>query len=149
MLEAVGKYLSVYLGSMIKFIAGPLTGLATGLSLWETVLFTAFGMMTPVLILTLLGPRLRTWIKLRFLRKRKVFSKRSRMFVRVWKRWGMFGVSFLTPLILTPIGGALLANACTGNRQQILLYMLVSAVFWGFVLSGLLYGGVKHIIPGM
>ena len=146
MLEAVGKYLTVYLSSMVKFVAGPLAGLATGLTFWESALFTTLGMMTTVLILTLVGPKLRDWIKHRFMRDRKVFTKRSRTFVRVWKRWGVFGVSFLTPLLFTPIGGALLANAFCGDRQKILLYMLISAVFWGFVMSGVLYGGV-HLLP--
>ncbi len=44
------KYLSVYLSGMVKFAAGPLAGLATGLSYIETVLLTAFGMMTTVFL---------------------------------------------------------------------------------------------------
>ncbi len=143
MLATAVKYLTVYLTSMVKFIAGPVAGLATGLSYWESVLFSIFGMMSTVLILTLVGPKLRTWVKQRFMRRKKLFTKRNRIFVKIWKRWGIFGVSFLTPLILTPIGGALLVNAFSCNRSKILLYMLVSAVFWGFVLSGVLYGGVR------
>lgn len=147
MLEAVGKYLAVYLGSMVKFIAGPLTGLATGLSYWESVVFTVLGMMTTVLVLTLVGPGLRNWLKNRFgSNKRRLFTRRSRIFVRIWKRWGIFGVSFLTPLLLTPIGGALLANAFCGDRRKILLSMLVSAVFWGFVYNGALYGGLYVVL---
>ena len=146
MLEAIGKYLTVYLSSMVKFVAGPLTGIATGLSFWESALFTMLGMMTTVLLLTLLGPGLRNWIHRVFCKNKKRFTPRSRRFVRVWKRWGVFGVSFLTPLVFTPIGGALLVNTFSGDRPKILLYMLISAVFWGLVLHGLLYGG-KHMLP--
>ena len=146
MLETATKYLAVYLSSMVKFIAGPVAGLATGLSYWESALFSMFGMMSTVLILTLLGPKMRNWVKHRFMRNSKLFSKRSRRFVKIWKRWGIFGVCFLTPLLLTPIGGAILANAFCGDRQKILLSMLASADFWGFLLSGVLYGG-KHILP--
>lgn len=143
MLATAVKYLTVYLSSMVKFIAGPVTGLATGLTYWESVLISVFGMMTSVLILTLLGPKLRCWVKRRLMGKQKRFTKSSRIFVRVWRRWGIIGVSFLTPLLLTPIGGALLANAYSGERSKILLYMLISAVFWSFVLSGVLYGGIQ------
>lgn len=146
MLEALLKYLTVYLSSMVKFVAGPLAGLATGLSFWESALFTALGMMTSVLLLTMLGPGLRSWLQKLFGKKRRRFSPRSRRFVRVWKRWGIFGVSFLTPLLFTPIGGALLVNTFSGDRPRILLYMLFSAVFWGIVINGLLYSG-RHIIP--
>lgn len=146
MLEALGKYLTVYLGSMVKFVAGPLAGLATGLSFWESALFTTLGMMTSVLLLTLLGPGLRKGIGKFLGRNRKRFSPRNRRFVRVWKRWGIFGVSFLTPLIFTPIGGALLVNTLSGDRVRILLYMLFSAIFWGVVLNSLFYSG-RHIIP--
>lgn len=143
MLVTAVKYLTVYLSSMVKFIAGPVTGLATGLTYWESVLISVFGMMTSVLILTLVGPKLRQWVKRRFGGQQKRFTKRNRIFVRIWRRWGIIGVSFLTPLLLTPIGGALLANAYSGKRSKILLYMLISAVFWSFVLSGILYGGIQ------
>ena len=147
MLETAGKYLTVYLSSMLKFIAGPVTGLATGLSLWETALFTACGMMSVVVLLTFVGPVFRAWIRHRLIRKGKLFSTRNRRFVKIWKRWGIFGVSFLTPLLLTPIGGALLVNAFSGDRQKIVIYMLISSVFWGFALSGLVFVGWK-VLPG-
>lgn len=143
MLVTAVKYLTVYLSSMVRFIAGPIAGLATGLTYWESVLLSIFGMMTTVLLLTMLGPKLRNWIRQRFTAKRRLFSRRNRIFVRVWRRWGIMGVSFLTPLLLSPIGGALLANAFSGERNKILLYMLISAVFWSFVLSGILYGGIQ------
>ncbi len=146
MLEAFVKYLTVYLGSMVKFIAGPLAGVATGLSFWESALFSTLGMMTTVLLLTLLGPGIRLWVHKLIGKKRKLFTPNNRRFVRVWKRWGVFGVSFLTPLVFTPIGGALLVNAFSGDRQKIILSMLASAVFWGLVLNGIIYGG-KHILP--
>ena len=146
MLEALGKYLTVYLSSMVKFVAGPLAGLATGLAFWESALFTMLGMMTTVFLLTFLGPGLRNWIQKFFGKNRKRFTPRSRRFVRVWKRWGIPGVSFLTPLLFTPIGGALLVNTFSGDRQRILLYMFLSAAFWGIVMNGLLYSG-KHILP--
>lgn len=146
MFGAFLKYLTVYLSSMVKFIAGPLAGVATGLSFWESALFSILGMMTTVLLLTLLGPGIRLWVHKIIRRKRKLFTPNTRRFVKLWKRWGIFGVSFLTPLIFTPIGGALLVNAFSGDRQKIILCMLISAVFWGLVLSGILHGG-RSLLP--
>ena len=133
------KYLTVYLSSMIRFVAGPLTGLATGLSYLETAIFTALGMMTTVFILTLLGKPLRTFLKRTIWKNKKRFTRRNRQIVLIWKKWGIAGVSFLTPLILSPIGGALLANVLGGPKKQIIFYMLISAVFWGFAISGIFF----------
>ncbi|AHM60415.1 hypothetical protein D770_10790 [Flammeovirgaceae bacterium 311] len=146
MFGAFLKYLTVYLSSMVKFIAGPLAGVATGLSFWESALFSILGMMTTVLLLTLLGPGIRLWVHKIIGRKRKLFTPNTRRFVKIWKRWGIFGVSFLTPLIFSPIGGALLVNTFSGDRQKIILSMLVSAVFWGLVLSGILHGS-RSMLP--
>ncbi len=137
------KYLSVYLLSMVKFVAGPLAGLASGLSYLETVLFTASGMMSTVLLFTFFGKPLRGFLLRTLWKDKKRFTKRNRRFVTIWKKWGMFGVCFLTPVIFSPIGGALLANLFGGPKKQIVLYMLFSAVFWGFITSGIVFSA-KH-----
>lgn len=143
MISLLLKYLSVYLLSMVKFVGGPLAGLASGLSYVETVLFTALGMMTTVLLFTFFGKPLRSFMKKTFWKNSKRFTKRNRQFVYIWRKWGMLGVSFLTPLIFSPIGGALLANLFGGPKKQIILYMLASSFFWGFIISGLIFS-TKH-----
>lgn len=139
MISLLLKYLTVYLSSTIKFAAGPVAGLATGLSWLETSLFTAMGMMTTVLLFTLLGKPMRKLLQRTIWRKQKRFSRRNRQFVKIWKKWGIPGVSFLTPLILSPIGGAVLVNAFGGAKKDIIVYMLISAIFWGFTISGIFY----------
>lgn len=139
MVELLAKYLTVLLSSTIKFVGGPIAGLATGLSYVETAIFTALGMMTTVLIFTLPGNFLRQLLQQTIWKNKKRFTRRNRRFVYIWKRWGLAGVSFLTPLILTPVGGALLANLFGGPKKQIILYMMLSAFFWGFVISGIFF----------
>lgn len=133
------KYLTVYLSSMVKFVAGPLTGLATGLGYVEASVLTALGMMTTVLVFTLLGKPLRNFLNRTIWKSRKRFTRRNRQFVYIWKKWGIPGVSFLTPLLLSPVGGALLANIFGGPKKQIIFYMLISAFFWGFTICGFFY----------
>lgn len=145
MWELLVKYLTVLLSSTIKFVGGPIAGLATGLSYVETAFFTALGMMTTVLLFTLFGKPLRGLLKRTLWKNNKRFTRRNRRFVYIWRRWGLLGVSFLTPLILTPVGGALLANLFGGPKKQILVYMLVSAFFWGFAISGIFFS-VKGMV---
>lgn len=137
MLVEIIKYLSIYLLTMVKFIAGPTMGPASGLSWGETVLITIAGMMTSVLIFTSKG--FKNKLPSLFGKKRKKFSKKNRRFVVIWRKYGLFGVSFLTPIIFTPIGGSILVSYLGGGRRKIIYYMLISAVFWSLVFSTIFY----------
>jgi len=129
------KYLTVFFLSSVKFIAGPALGLASGLTVVETSVLTVLGMMATVLVFTFAGEEIKQWYirKTGFSNKR--FSRRNRRFVNIWRKYGTFGVSFLTPVIFSPIAGTLLVCAVGGPRIKIFRYMLFSAVFWAFTLT--------------
>lgn len=133
------KYLSVILASALKFIGGPIAGLAAGLHWTETAACTVAGMMLSVVLVTYAGVLLQRIVR-RFSKKTpRRFSRRTRLAIRIWKRSGMVGIALLTPLILTPIGGAAIAVSFKVARPQIFLYMLVSGLFWAVVLTLLTY----------
>lgn len=119
-------------------------GAVFGLSFIETVAATVLGMMTTVVIVSFFGPGFRRWLTNTFNKDQKVFSKRNRKFVTYWKKYGLFGISFLTPVLFSPILGALLVNAFGESKSRILGYMLVSAIFWSLTLSK-----AFHILPGL
>lgn len=142
------KYLSVVIASMIKFVGGPLSGLALGLSWIETVVCTTVGMMASVVAITYAGAALQALLhRYRPQAPPKRFTRRTRLAVRVWKRAGMAGIAFLTPLLLTPIGGTILAVSFRVKRGQLLLYMFVSALVWAVIQTLALFQipGVKGI----
>jgi hypothetical protein len=134
MLEQAAKYLTVFLSSMVKFIGGPLSGTAFGLSWIETCIFTILGMMASVLIFSLLGATIRSRFCKRK-KKRRVFTSRNRRIVFIWRRYGLAGVAFLTPLLLSPILGTIVATSFGEPWRRIFMYMLCSAVFWGITFS--------------
>ena len=135
MVSGIEKYLTVYLVSMFKFLVGPTLGTAMGLSPIETIIATVLGMMTSVIIISFFGPRLRQWLNKTFNKDQKLFTKRSRKFVTFWRRYGLFGIAFLTPVFFSPILGSLLVNAFEGSKPKIIGYMLFSAIFWAIALS--------------
>ena len=139
MWETILKLASVYFSSMLKFIFGPLGGYAAGFSLVTTILVTVAGMMTVVLVFTFFGNWIRERIASRFSKKRNKFSPRNRRFVTIWKKYGLIGVAALTPLILTPIGGTLLAVSSGSPKEKIIFYMFISASVWSVVWSVALY----------
>ncbi len=133
------KYVSVFLLSMVKFFGGPLAGVSMGMSFGVTLALTVTGMMTSVLIISGVGTMFSNWYQeQRRLKQKPVFSKKSRRLVKVWQRFGMRGIAFLTPIILSPIIGTVVATVLGATQRQIILNMLWSALFWGVTLTFIL-----------
>lgn len=139
MLEEILKAIPVYFSSMIKFILGPLGGYFAGLNLVTTILVTVAGMMTVVLAFAYFGDFLRGQLTKRFFKNRKIFSVRNRRFVTVWRKYGLTGVAILTPLLLTPIGGTILAVSFGAQKNKLILYMFVSAAVYSVLFSAGIY----------
>jgi membrane protein DedA with SNARE-associated domain len=100
-----------------------------------------------VVLLTYGGDWIRQKVLHRFIRKRKRFSQKSRKFVTIWKRYGLAGVAFLTPILLTPIGGTILAVSSGSPKERIILFMFVSASVWSVVFSVVVYFFGSKILP--
>ena len=139
MWEEIAKITGIYFSAMIKFVAGPFGGYMMGLSLFTTILTTVASMMTVVIGLSFFGDFLRKRVLDKFFAKRKKFSERSRKLITNWRKYGLPGVAALTPLLLTPIGGTLIALSFGTPRDKLIVYMFVSAAVWSVILSGVFY----------
>ena len=129
------KYISVALASMLKFVGGPLAGMALKLTWTETAVCSVFGMMTSVFLVLFAGTAINK-IRDRYRKTTpRLFTKRTRMAVRIWQRAGLPGIAVLTPILLTPIGGTALALSFRVPTPQIIIAMLLSGGFWGVVIS--------------
>lgn len=133
MSEYLITFAGIYFLCLFKFIAGPLLGAAAGYSLIEIIFVTVLGMMTSVFLFTFLGEWFKKNWTIIIKRKSKKFSKRTRNTIKVWKKFGIWGIAFLTPLILTPIGGTVVLTSFGVAKKKILFSMLVSAFFWSFI----------------
>jgi len=131
MLQELFNYATVFFASMFKFVLGPVYGAAAELTFFETFVFSFLGMMTTVTIFTFLGDAIREKLIAFFRKDKMLFTPKNRKLVRIWNKYGIIGVSFFTPLFLSPIGGALIANSFGGSKSKIIGYMAVSACFWG------------------
>ncbi len=143
-MELVGKWLSVALLSSVKFAGGPLLGKGYDLPWWQTALFTFIGMMvTVILFSTIARAFYDKYIKKLFVKRdEKRITPGKRRLVKVWKTFGISGIAFLTPILLTPIGGSIVAAAFGEEPRKIIGYMAVSGAFWAIIFSlGL------HFIP--
>lgn len=136
MLPDLLKYATVFAIGMFKFVAAPVAGVAAGLPrpvIWG---LSVAGMMTTVILISGLG---RQWaLHLRRRREAKgkpLFNRRSRMVVGVYKRFGMVGIAFLTPILFSPVGGTVIATQLHVPRWRILVHMAWSAALWGIAFT--------------
>jgi membrane protein DedA with SNARE-associated domain len=148
MLEEILKAITaVYLPSMLKFIFGPLGGYAAKLNAATTILATVAGTMTIVFLFAFAGDWIQKHVVNRLFPRRKKFSERNRKFVTLWKKYGVAGVAFLTPILLTPIGGSLLAISFSSPRDKLILYMFISASVWGSIFTLAIYVFGNNVFP--
>ncbi len=69
--------------------------------------------------------------------KKRIFTKRNRRIVRIWKKYGLTGIAIITPVILSIPIGTIIANSLESNRKKIILYMLLSILFWSITMTGI------------
>ena len=138
-MEDVLTILTIYFLCMFKIIFGPTMGYAAGFSPLLSVIITVAGMMTTILIFTFFGERLRATILQRFLKPKKVFTPKNRRFVKIWKKYGEIGIAFLTPILLSPPGGAIIAMALGGSRKKTVAYMFLWSVVWSTIITYTFY----------
>jgi uncharacterized membrane protein len=141
------KYISVIAISMLKFAGGPLTGLALKLGWVETAICSVIGMMITISLIVFSGEFIqKIWAKF-FPKKEKAkkFTKMNRLAIKTRRKFGLIGISLLTPLLFTPIGGAVLAVSFRYDKREIIVQMLISAVVWAIVQT-LFFYYVKDLI---
>jgi hypothetical protein len=148
MWDIIWRVGTVYLSTMLKFILGPVGGYAAGLNIVVTILVTVCSMMTVVLTFAFFGDFIRKHLLRRFFNTKK-FTERNRKYVWIWRRYGLFGIALLTPILLTPIGGTLLAISFGTPKNRLILFMFVSAAAWSVVLSIVVYFFGNEFFPDL
>ncbi len=147
MWEEILKAVPVFFSTMIKFVFGPLGGYAAKLNIVTTIMATISGMMTAVIAFTYFGNFLRERVFKRFFQKRKKFTPHNRRITILYKKYGLGGIAFFTPILLTPIGGTLIAVSFGSPKEKIILYMFISGVAWAIIFSIMVYFFGNKILP--
>jgi hypothetical protein len=70
---------------------------------------------------------------------KKIFSRTTRIAIRVKKKLGLWGIALLTPFIFTPILGSFLALHFRFNKVEILWKMLLCGLFAGAIQTWFFY----------
>lgn len=146
------KILSVFLTCTFAFKIGfPTTYLLFGHNFALTMLIACGGGIVGNIAFTYLSAALlKAWHNYRakrgLIHKRKIFTPFNRRIIRVRARFGLAGIAFITPILLSTPIGALIAERFYKDKKKIIVYLSGATLFWGLTLYLLLYffeGGLK------
>jgi uncharacterized membrane protein len=67
--------------------------------------------------------------------QKKIFSRRSRRMVKIWKKYGLLGLAALTPVLFSIPIGIFFIGRLEKNRNKIVLYMFISITCWSLIIT--------------
>jgi len=147
----VFEILMVMLISTVKHtLVGIPTGYATGLNMLEVMLYTAIGGTIGVLFFMYFADTMKK-LYLWYLKKRgktpRKFTKMNRFIVRVKQRFGLYGLAFITPPLISVPVGAMIAASIYKNKKRVFIFLLGGVIFWS-VLGACIVGPIAKLIAG-
>jgi len=151
MWERFLEYGVAFITATTKFLIAAPAAKEMGMSYWETIIVLTLGGITGTLFyffgaswIMELG-RKRRFIKEEKQKKigkyhpRKVFTRQNKLIVTVKRRFGLYGIGFVThPFLSVPLGCILCAKFYR-NDKVTLPYLLLLVPFWSFVLTSVYF----------
>lgn len=146
------EILIVLLTSSIKHtFAGIPTGYVLKFSYIEVMLYTALGGAMGILFFMYFARGTKK-LYLYYLKKRGItprkFTRMNRFIVRVKQRFGLIGIAFITPPIMSVPLGAIVAATIYKDKRRVFIFLLGGVIFWSVVGSSVvplanLIGGLR------
>ena len=141
--------------SAVKFITAAPLASAYGFEYWETLLITSTGGLAGVTFFFQLSKwTLRAFKKTReniqkvssnpiestknnTTVKKKIFTWKNKFIVKTVRRFGLAGIAFITPVVLSIPLGTFIAFRYFNNKNKVYTYLSLAVFFWSVLLSSL------------
>lgn len=168
-MEYILKYVSVFLIASVKYFWATPYSFGMKLNEWETLFFMETGGILGFLFfyyffgfifkeLKLLWPavynftpvlfkvRFEMWVKRQKAKRinARKFTKRNKIIIMMRRRYGMWGLVILSPIILSIPVGALLGNKYFRQDTHFIPYMIISILIWGVISVSFFSTFMKH-----
>ncbi len=75
--------------------------------------------------------------------KPKLFTRRNRLLVKILRRYGLPGIAFITPTLISIPVGSVLAGRLFPDHKKVFVNLSVSVLLWSAFLSIILTSGIK------
>ncbi|WP_078382212.1 small multi-drug export protein [Sutcliffiella halmapala] len=133
--------MSIYIAYIIVFLLGATPflevvgvipiGVAAGLPALPVTILAFLGNILTIWLLILLIDRVKLWLQRRKEKKGKeVSEKREKRAATIWKKYGLPGLAFVSPILIGSHLGVILAMSFGGTRKQITIWMTFSVIVW-------------------
>jgi hypothetical protein len=133
------KVLTVLLWSSFKFVVGVSTGILFGFNQFEILVISISGGMLGVVVYLYLWELILKIYHKFYPKKNKPikFSKFKRKLVVFIRKYEVYGIAFLTPVLFSMPIGTILAASIEHNKWRIKLIMFGALCFWALVIIGI------------
>ncbi|PCI97925.1 MAG: hypothetical protein COB15_07025 [Flavobacteriales bacterium] len=133
-LELLGLFLLA--ASKFAVAVGILISPVTNYSYFESVLMLIIGGFTGISFFYYFSNWVNKMISKLFQKKKKkqVFSKKVRRFINIKNKYGLVGIAFITPIIISIPVGSFIASRFFSKKKHTLLVMFAGIVFWALLL---------------
>jgi uncharacterized membrane protein len=136
------KWGSVFGTSMLELVAAIPLGFILKLSPVETALLSAAGAIAIAAIVIYLGGSLRAWLLKRIEKKG---SRKGRM-QRIWEKYGVIGLGFLSPLLTGAPLGAAIGISLGAPTGKLMFWMSFGILFWSVALTAAVSLGMLNVL---
>lgn len=160
------EVLEVGLIASVKFLLAPFEAERYHFSFWEAFTVTTIGGIIGVFAFYYAGTKIAAWWRHIMALLKSIFSKKSvatlekkepkrftrgrRFIIKVKMRFGLIGVAFVTPCIISIPIGTMIGGNFYKKRKGVLLYFIVSVILWSLILNGLAqYLALSQYIPDL
>jgi hypothetical protein len=133
------KVLTVLLWSGFKFVVGVSTAILLGFNQFEILVISISGGMLGVVVYLYLWELILKIYHKFYPKKNKPikFSKFKRKLVVFIRKYEVYGIAFLTPVLFSMPLGTVLAASIEHNKWRIKLIMFGALCFWALVIIGI------------
>ncbi|MEE2700143.1 MAG: hypothetical protein VYD71_02120 [Bacteroidota bacterium] len=128
------KILVVVSLSSVKFLfAIPLSIIRYDFNFLQTFLYSVIGGVIGVFIASYVSEKISKFFTSKSKRKKR--GVRKKIAIKTARKYGLFGITFLTPIFLSIPIGTYLALHFFPNKKKTIPILITSVVGWSFVLS--------------
>ncbi len=138
--------ITVMTAAVLKFFFSAIVSYRLGNSFWETVLLIGTGGCLGAIVFYLGSAGVLEWFRQQRIRRRaraiargvppkRIFTRTNRSIVRLKHGYGLHGLVFISPPILSIPIAAMLAAKYFRHDRRTLPFLLLSVLIWSFVLS--------------
>lgn len=125
----------------LYFISAIPAGVAAHAPVWVAAVAAWLGYSAGGLVVLLAGAPLRTWITLKL--KINPIPDPTKLFWRIWHRFGIWGLGLIAPVTIGPQATAVLCLALGEQPRRILLAISLGVAPWAIVIGALTAAGLS------